>query len=152
MGSLLFLSLVPISGNFDLRIVQSGSMEPAIKTGSMVFIKSTDRYRVNDVITFAVQEQEYTPITHRIIEREIEDDEYIFTTQGDANRTPDIKTVRENQIMGKVLFSIPFLGYVMDFARKPFGFFALIVLPFLIISTEEIIKIVKTVNADNKNI
>lgn len=153
IGSLLFLSFMPLPTDFDLRIVQSGSMEPEIKTGSMIFIRSADEYKVGDVITFTPEIEDRTPITHRIIDKDEVDGEDVFITKGDANRTHDIQPINEKRIMGKMIFSIPYIGYVINFAQKPFGFFILVVLPFIVISIEEINKILQvTKNNSNKNI
>ena len=65
----------------------------------------------------------------------------IYKTKGDANDDPDVREVREGEVIGKVLFSIPFLGYMIDFAKKPIGFGLLIIIPAVIVMFDEVRKI-----------
>ncbi|MCK5222080.1 MAG: hypothetical protein KAR14_10900, partial [Candidatus Aminicenantes bacterium] len=67
--------------------------------------------------------------------------ETFFKTQGDANEDPDMSELKESAIAGKVLVTIPFLGYLIDFARQPIGFILLIIIPAACIMIDEIRKI-----------
>ena len=138
LGVLLIGTLFPIPGNYEVKIVQSGSMEPAIHTGSIVIIKPSSEYNVGDVITFGKDTNVDVPTTHRIIEERITSGEALYTTKGDANEDPDPKEVREQEIIGKVLTSIPYIGYVLDFARKPLGFALLIGVPAVVVILDEL--------------
>ena len=141
VGSLLFLTVFPVPGlDMDARVVQSGSMEPAIPTGSVIFIRPSDSYKVGDVITFSRDARE-TPTTHRIVE--FDKEEGSFTTKGDANKVVDMNPVKEDLILGSVRFHIPFLGYAVNFARKPLGLFLLVIIPATLIALDEIRKIAK---------
>lgn len=71
----------------------------------------------------------------------VEGDEIFFKTQGDANDDPDITELKEGAIAGKVLITIPFLGYLIDFAKKPMGFAMLVIIPVAIVIIDEIRKI-----------
>src|SRR4030042_5189237 len=115
-------------GGIKLFTVQSGSMEPAIKVGSMVVTKSQNIYEVNNVITFKDREDSRKTTTHRIVEKE---DTGImrYTTQGDANGVPDSNQVLPNQIIGKVIFKVPYFGYPVAFARTWPGVIVLIIIP-----------------------
>lgn len=138
IGGLFLVSVLPIPGNIDVKIVQSGSMEPAIKVGSVVVIKPSKKYDVNDVITFGKDTKKDVPTTHRIVDERVLSGTTLYTTKGDANENKDIKEVREGEILGKVLISIPYLGYLLDFAKKPIGFALLIGIPATIIVVDEI--------------
>ncbi len=145
VAGLLLLTIVPIPGtNFDARVVQSGSMEPAIKTGSLILIRPAESYKIGDIVTFRHRINS-TPTTHRIIDEKPGDGVWLFTTQGDANESPDMRPVKETQIMGRVMFHIPYLGYIIEIARTPWGFMALIVLPVLIIVGDETKKIYREI-------
>ena len=52
----------------------------------------------------------YTVI-HRIIEKKQKNGEFSFITKGDNNNTPDKEEVKENQLIGKVVFKIKYIGY-----------------------------------------
>lgn len=145
IGGLFLVSVLPIPGNVDVKIVQSGSMEPAIKVGSVVVIKPSKKYDVNDVITFGKDTKKDVPTTHRIIDERVVSGTTLYTTKGDANEDKDIKEIRESEIIGKVLLSVPYLGYLLDFAKKPLGFALLIGIPAVIVVYDEVIKIWKEV-------
>jgi signal peptidase len=141
VGGLLAVSMLPISGNYKIKIVLSCSMEPAIQMGSIVVVKPAEVYERGDIITFGEDTREKIPISHRIVEMRVAGGEYRFVTKGDANDSPDAREVRESEIIGKVLFSVPYAGFILDIARKPIGFAFLIGIPALAIISDEIAKI-----------
>ena len=124
-------------GGIKLFTVQSGSMEPSIKVGSMVITKSQDIYEINDVITFKDREDSRKTTTHRIVGKE---DTGImrYTTQGDANDAADSNAVLPNQIIGKVIFKVPYFGYPVAFVRTWPGVIVLIIIPATIIIYDEV--------------
>ena len=80
--------------------VLSGSMEPVIQTGDMIFLHSTDpaRLQTGDVICYLDSGQ---AITHRIVGiREGEDGQVRYVTQGDGNNTADRQAVSADQVQG----------------------------------------------------
>lgn len=104
--------------------VLSGSMEPTFHTGSLIYVKRVDytELQVGDPITFMLNEN--TVATHRIIEilPDEEDPSVLrFRTKGDANNDPDAKSVHCLNVIGKPLFSLPYLGYVADYIQNPPG-------------------------------
>ena len=105
-------------------VVLSGSMEPTYSVGSLIYVKSTDykQLKVGDPITFLVSED--TVATHRIIEVLPDEDDpntIRYFTQGDANDAPDGSSVHYKNIIGKPVFSIPYLGYVSNYIQTPPG-------------------------------
>ncbi len=142
---LLLLSIFPIKDNFQVKIVLSGSMEPAIHTGSIVVIKPEENYKEGDVITFGKDTKKDIPTTHRIVKIRAVEGKLLFTTKGDANDSGDSTEIRKNQIIGKVLFSVPYIGYILDTAKKPIGFAILVGVPVLVIVYDEVKKIYKEV-------
>ena len=143
-------SVLPISGNYQVMTVLSGSMEPAIKIGSLVVVKPMNDYRIGDIITFKTSSGVKIPTTHRIVEMEVIEGALLYTTQGDANNASDSKRVYENQVEGRVIISIKFLGFGVDFIKKPSGFFLMIILPAGIIIFVEGRKIFKELKNNKK--
>lgn len=149
LGAIVVLSAFGIPADLRMLVVQSGSMEPKIRAGSMVFVTPRDEYRENDVITFTNPvDKTSTPITHRIIDIEEEDGITSYITKGDANESPDANPVEENEIIGSVRFTIPFLGYPVAFAKTPMGFILLIVIPATLIIQNE----ARTAIRETKNV
>jgi signal peptidase len=138
---LLIFSAFPIPGNYKVLVVQSGSMEPKIKTGSIVVVKPEKDFKIGDVITFGPYSKTKAPTTHRIYDVKVVGGETVYITKGDANNAPDTREIKKADIVGKVLFSVPYLGYAVDFAKKPIGFALLIIVPAALIIVDEIKKI-----------
>lgn len=88
--------------------VISGSMEPSISVGSIVYVKSVDASEIqkDDVIAF---ESGASVVTHRVVGI-LEDGS--FTTKGDANKVEDFKPVHFKDVIGKVEFHMPVFGYI----------------------------------------
>lgn len=138
---LLIVSVFPITGNYKLMVVQSGSMEPAIKMGSIVMVKPMDDYKIGDVISFGEVTRIKAPTTHRIYDIKVAEGQPVYITKGDANNAPDQREIPKREVIGKVLISVPYLGYAVDFAKKPLGFALIILVPAAIIIGDEIKKI-----------
>lgn len=141
----LIFSAVPVKGNFKSFVVLSNSMEPKVRMGSVAVVRSAAKYEVGDIITFGEMSRTKTPTTHRIFEIRNENGEKIFVTKGDANNAPDQETVREREILGKVLFSVPYVGYAVARAKTPVGFLLIVIVPSVVIIYEEIKNIAEEV-------
>ena len=121
--------------------VLSGSMYPAYDVGSLIYVKAVDykQLKPGDPITYMVSDD--TVVTHRIVEVVPEDTEPYtlwFVTKGDANATEDGAPVHYRNVIGKPVFSIPYLGYVSHYIQSPPGLYValggcavLLVLAFL---------------------
>lgn len=116
---------------FTIRsyVVLTGSMEPAIPTGSMVFVRPSSLYKPPDIITY---QSGTTIITHRIIDRILKGTRIIYVTKGDANKNLDSRPVFQDRIIGKVFFHIPAIGMIVRILQTPWGFTFGIILPGLI--------------------
>jgi signal peptidase len=143
-----FYRPVQFWGDTRYEPVYTGSMEPAIPVGGIVVIKpvNPDTLKVGDIICFKIESESFTTVTHRIFN--ITDEGFI--TKGDANEDPDQWIVKKENVIGKVIAVIPFLGYLGYFVRTPIGFILLIIIPATIIIILEIRNIVKELKK-NKN-
>jgi len=140
VGILVVLSTLSPSDKYKLFTVQSGSMEPAIKTGSVIFTKKQNDYQVGDIVTRETSDGEI-PVTHRIVREENE----LFVTKGDANDGDDRDEFSKEKVIGKVYLKIPYLGYPVSFAKTSHGFILIIVIPAVILIYEELRKIKKEI-------
>jgi len=146
---LIVVSLLPIKNNYKIYVVMSGSMEPKIKTGSLIFSQPVNDYQVDDIITFKSENSNTKDTTtHRIIEKNVENDEVEYTTKGDANNSNDQETVNKEQIVGKYVWGVPFLGYLIGYIQTLPGLILIVVIPATIIIYEEARKI----KVEGKNI
>lgn len=149
---LLVASAVPIPGNYKVMIVQSGSMEPTIKTGAVVVVKPRAEYKVGDIVTFESEGSSKKTVTHRIVEEKNKNGTIAFVTKGDANNGNDQREIAKEEIIGKMLFDVPYVGYVVAGARNPYGFMAMIVFPALIIIFDEVKKIRSEIKKGRKKV
>ena len=133
---LFFVAMIVLPKfNYGLIIIRSGSMEPTIKTGSIVFTKSENHYKKGDIITF--NSENHSLVTHRIVESN--NDKY--TTKGDNNNTTDDFVVPRRAVKGKMLFTVPYVGYLLSFLHSRLGIILLIVIVAGYIIGGEVIKI-----------
>ncbi len=129
---LTFRSLRPRS--IGIFIVSSGSMAPAVPTGSLVFTRPQHTYQVGDIVTFYTGSDQKSTATHRIVGLA----DGFIRTAGDANSQPDFGLTPVSRIIGKTAIYLPCLGYLAAFAKTPWGFILLVIIPATLIVYEEI--------------
>ena len=103
--------------------VQTGSMEPTMRTHSIVLIKRVDsmeELEVDDIVTFQVFDGSGTPITitHRIYN--IKEDGSIIT-KGDNNRVADNYTLTIDNIKAEVVGIWNGAATIIDMLMTPMG-------------------------------
>ncbi|NIA11854.1 MAG: signal peptidase I, partial [Nitrospiraceae bacterium] len=133
-----------ITGTLQFLIVLSGSMNPLMQPGDMVVVRTMppEDVRVGDVITFHDPAgTENVIVTHRAIGIEEEDGIINIHTKGDANEDADPFTVTSNDVIGEMVFVLPYLGYAVDRAKGKLTFILLVILPSLLIVADELRKI-----------
>lgn len=138
LATVLFV-LLPAVFASSLAVVYSGSMAPVMPIGAIAWMQPVDpaEIEVGDIIAFDPPWDDYdVTISHRVIE--VVDGETLgFVTKGDANEDPDLDIVPADNVLAKVPFNIPNLGYVLQRIGKytsnrlGFGFF--IALPTLLL-------------------
>ncbi len=92
---------------YQAYIITSDSMFPELKIGDVIIIKKQDNIEKDDIITF---EQEGITNTHRVIDIVEKDEIKEYITKGDNNNAQDKKVTRIENIKGKVIIKIPYLG------------------------------------------
>ena len=121
-------------------MILTGSMEPALPVGAVVLTRQSPAYNKNDVIAFTKDDK---TITHRVVEVENKNNVLSYKTRGDANNVDDIDLVRKDTVLGKMYFSIPYLGFFVLYLKTVPGFLIFIVLPSIIYIIFEIFHIKK---------
>lgn len=142
VGLMVVVSLLPFKNNYKIMAVMSGSMAPTISTGSIIVIKPATEYKLDDVVTFksynSQKKNDYT--THRVVGIDDITGREIFYTKGDANESRDSGSLTKDQIKGKVIFSVAFVGYIVGYAKTLPGL-VIIIITATIIVYEELKKI-----------
>ena len=129
LASLLTVMATNLMG-YDSYVIYSGSMGPTVKVGSLLLTRpvDVDALRVGDVITYR-SPGNHTTLTHRIVSMRQQEGDWVFKTKGDASLKPDPQEVVLRGQVSKMVFDIPYLGYVVDFARSIQGVLLLLVVP-----------------------
>jgi signal peptidase I len=119
----------PILFGYQLKTVLSGSMEPEIKTGSIIAVKpggDMTRFKKGDIITF--MQDDNMLITHRVTEVIKNGDQVMYRTKGDNNNAEDKDPVLAQNVVAEYTgFTIPYIGYIVNFANTKNGAFLLLV-------------------------
>jgi len=131
LGLLLAVAVLKFFG-YQSFVIYSGSMEPTVKVGSLLVANpvAAEDLQVGDVITYR-SPGNHTTLTHRIVVIRGENGERIFTTKGDASSNPDPREVRLAGRVGKMAYTIPYLGYLVDFINTKGGALVFLVAPAL---------------------
>lgn len=142
-----------LQGPFGLRVfvVQSGSMEPAIKTGSIVVVLPQATYQKKDIITFLAEpkanlKDPKSTVTHRIVKINNKDKKKVsYIVQGDANNAADRDPIPSSSVLGKVQIAVPLAGYAVAFTKTQTGFIMLVIVPATLIVYSELMNIKREV-------
>jgi signal peptidase len=86
-------------------------MRPALEVGDVVIVAkvSADTIKTGDIIQF--REAEGITTVHRVVEVRETEGKTVFVTKGDDNRAPDPEPVLAANVVGKVIFDIPKVGW-----------------------------------------
>ena len=120
-------------------IVLSGSMEPSIMTGDMVFVKETDpdSLKVGDVIAY---KSGSAVVTHRIVEVKSENGEPRYVTQGDANNAADQSLVKPADVEGIYQRRVAGAGNLAMFMQTTTGMILFVVCPLVLFVLWDVIR------------
>ena len=139
---------------FGAYVIVSESMVPNINVYDAVITMraSEEDIKVNDVITFISKEIDTkgTPITHRVVgivyDDQVKKTKVVgYRTKGDHNNTQDFAIIAPNEVLGKMVLRVPYIGYIQRFLTQPVGWLIVIVIPCLIIIASDINKIRKSI-------
>lgn len=121
-------------------VVLTGSMQPGISAGSIIFTQNALNYNEGDIIAF---KNGNVTVTHRIVNSEIKNGRTFFRTKGDANNAADDKEIDSSMIYGRELITIPLIGNLILFTRTIPGFLIFIITPALLFIGFEFVSIKK---------
>lgn len=133
---------------YQIKTVLSGSMEPGIKTGSIIVVKpggDMTRFKEGDVITF--MDEDKRVITHRVTEVVNNDGQILYRTKGDNNNAEDPNPVPSDNVLAEYTgITIPYVGYVQDFASSKNGILVMVILPGVLLLAYSIFTIWQTLS------
>lgn len=128
-----------LAGADHAFIVLSGSMQPLLAPGDVVFVRDVDpaTLRVGEAITFRAAPGSEMLITHRIIEVLDDGGRVRYRTQGDANEDPDPFVVHPAMVVGSYAFHLPWWGLAITAVRSGPMLLVVVVLPAIAVLAHE---------------
>jgi len=115
----LVIVIPKIFGATPMTVLTS-SMEPGLPPGTLIVVKpiETNDIQRGDVITYQIESNKPGVITHRVTAiTNSSDGTRTFTLQGDNNDLPDELQVIPVQVVGKLWYSVPWIGYVASYVN-----------------------------------
>lgn len=141
---------------YNAYVVLTGSMEPEIMPKDVVITKkkSSEELKEGDIITFVTSDPRLSGIivTHRIQKKyyDATTKTYTYQTKGDANNIEDFSLAEDKNIIGKVIFKIPKIGYIQEILATKGGLIIVVLVPCLAILSYDIVKLAKNIKKTKK--
>lgn len=154
METVLFF-LLPTGFASSLAVVYSGSMEPVMPTGALAVMQTVvpAQIEVGDIISFNPPNYPNQIVSHRVIAIH-NNDTLSFTTKGDANEDSDWEQVPAANVLSKVIFNIPYMGYILEniaqYSKSNMGFIILVGFPTVWLIGSALRDINITVSSDKR--
>jgi signal peptidase len=150
VGLVVVAQAAPLIGG-AVMAVRSGSMVPALAVGDLVAVERVDptRIAVGDVITIKLTTG--STITHRVVAVTPTDEGPVFQTRGDANGGVDPVAVRAEQVVGRMSFSLPLLGFLLAMVSMPTGLAALFSVGATLLTATWLLDEVEAADADDED-
>ena len=136
-------SPLPLAFGARPHTVLTGSMEPAISPGDVVINEriAPPAARVGDVVTFRDPEDQSRLSPTGCVSIRRAGSHLWFVTQGDANNTTERWRIAADGELGRVAYTVPWVGHVAVFTRTPLGLALLLIVPLLLLGLDELVRI-----------
>jgi len=108
----ILVAVLHFAFGFQYVVVLTDSMEPRINPGDLIVVYPAHNVKPGDVVLYWVELGEATyHITHRIVGVGYDESGRLYyITKGDNRKYPDPWRVYPYQVVGKVLFVVPYVG------------------------------------------
>lgn len=112
---------VPKLFGYQIFEILTTSMTSVLPVGSAIYVKACDPAQLEpgDIITYKLSSRTGLVETHRVVENDTASQELV--TKGDANAQPDVYPVGYDRVIGRMEYSIPYLGRIATALRQPGG-------------------------------
>ena len=125
-------------------VVLSGSMQPTIPVGSIIYTQKQSWYPQGSIISFKKAD---ATVTHRVVKVTNRANTLYYQTKGDANKTPDPNTISQGNILGEVIFTLPYLGYITSYTQSLQGLIFFIIIPATVLVYHELLSLKREILA-----
>ena len=103
-----------LGGTMTYVITSGTSMKPMFTAGDLAVLRTTDDYRVGDVVAYRSEVLKRV-VMHRVLTEQ----DGVYTFQGDNNDFVDPDKVRDEQMLGKLALRVPGVGPAFAWLFKP---------------------------------
>ncbi len=113
-----------------LVVVTSESMSPVLHTGDLLIIqhRSAEDIKIGDIVVYTSTWHPESPVVHRVIQIIDDNGTLHFITKGDANPVSDPGYRTIDDIIGVVVYRIPYIGYISIWLKNPIIMIVIIML------------------------
>jgi signal peptidase len=129
----LAVSLGPRLIGYSSIVVQGGSMATSLPVGSIAVTEQVPAEAINvgDVILFhpPATSPNHASVMHRVVSVREENGQRLFRTKGDANATPDPWEFGLEGNGARLVYAVPYVGYLVAYVRTPVGWVLVFMLP-----------------------
>ena len=141
----ILVALLVLTGMLQVLVVLSGSMQPTFQAGDVIVTMETPVHslQVNDIITYWSPDNMKSLVTHRIVTIIKDGQGLAFQTKGDANEGVDQYVVSSDLVVGRMVLTVPYVGYVASMSHSFLGFLLLVLAPGIVVIGAEVVSIVK---------
>lgn len=115
------LIVIPAVTGSQPYTVLTNSMAPKYPPGTLLIVKPTDfaGLEIGDVVTYQLKSGEPEVVTHRIVSIGVnQEGDRTLITKGDNNSLEDVVPVQEVQVRGKLLYSVPKVGWAANWMEN----------------------------------
>lgn len=138
----LLAGSVPSLFGCESYVVMSGSMEPTLRVGDLAVVApvAPADLRVGDVISYRTPKRPDVVVTHRLTAIGVNDaGRTVFETRGDANDSADQIEIDPRGVVGRLVYAVPKVGYLVDFAKRPLGKILLLGVPAALLAADAVL-------------
>ncbi|UCG35955.1 MAG: signal peptidase I [Candidatus Bathyarchaeota archaeon] len=136
---------------YPMLAVASGSMVPTLNKGDLIVVQGgmtiddivAEPYPTGDIIVFHKPYDPEDLIVHRAVDKQDEGENTYLVTKGDDNNGNDPWRIHDDDLVGKVVWSIPYLGHIPLFVHTPIGITVIAVLIVVLVFVEFVIPLSK---------
>ena len=122
--------------------------ETTLHIGDLIIVQGINPEKINaapypdgDIIVFHQPQAGGELIVHRAIEKQVINDKISFKTKGDGNAGPDSSMVPEDNVVGRVVLRVPWVGHIALFLRNSSGIFIILFFIIILVIIEFIIPV-----------
>ena len=107
---IIYIGLISCLFTFGALVIGSGSMTGTINKGDVIIF--TKKINISDVDKkdIIVFNRDKVKVVHRVIDKKEQSNEYRLYTKGDSNQEIDEGYVTKDELYGRVLFKIKYIG------------------------------------------